>query len=62
MQQAEKLRTGLLAKKLGMTRVFSEEGNHIPVTVLQLDGLQVVAQAHRRARRLHRRSAGRRQG
>lgn len=44
MQQAEKLRTGLLAKKLGMTRVFSEEGNHIPVTVLQLDGLQVVAQ------------------
>ena len=44
MQQAEKLRTGLLAKKLGMTRVFSEDGNHIPVTVLQLDGLQVVAQ------------------
>jgi large subunit ribosomal protein L3 len=44
MQQAEKLRTGLLAKKLGMTRVFSEEGNHVPVTVLSLDGLQVVAQ------------------
>ncbi|MCR9128890.1 MAG: 50S ribosomal protein L3 [Alphaproteobacteria bacterium] len=38
------MRTGLLAKKLGMTRVFSEDGNHIPVTVLQLDGLQVVAQ------------------
>ena len=44
MQQAEKLRTGLLAKKLGMTRVFTEDGNHTPVTVLQLDGLQVVAQ------------------
>jgi large subunit ribosomal protein L3 len=44
MQQAEKLRTGLLAKKLGMTRVFSEDGNHVPVTVLHLDGLQVVAQ------------------
>ena len=44
MSQAEKLRTGLLAKKMGMTRVFSEDGNHIPVTVLSLDGLQVVAQ------------------
>jgi len=39
-----KQRTGLLAKKMGMTRVFSEEGNHVPVTVLSLDGLQVVAQ------------------
>ncbi len=44
MSQAEKLRTGLLAKKMGMTRVFSEDGNHVPVTVLSLDGLQVVAQ------------------
>jgi large subunit ribosomal protein L3 len=44
MSQAAKLRTGLLAKKMGMTRVFSEDGNHIPVTVLSLDGLQVVAQ------------------
>lgn len=44
MNQAVKLRTGLLARKLGMTRVFSEEGNHTPVTVLSLDGLQVVAQ------------------
>ncbi len=44
MQQAEKLRTGLLAKKLGMTQVFTEDGNHTPVTVLQLDELQVVAQ------------------
>lgn len=39
-----KQRTGLLAKKVGMTRVFSEDGNHVPVTVLSLDGLQVVAQ------------------
>ena len=44
MAQAEKLRTGLVAKKLGMTRVFSEDGNHIPVTVLSLEGVQVVAQ------------------
>src|SRR6185503_2329928 len=37
-------RTGLLAKKLGMTRIFRDDGSHLPVTVLQLDGLQVVAQ------------------
>lgn len=35
-------RSGVLARKLGMTRVFSEEGRHIPVTVLALDGCQVV--------------------
>jgi large subunit ribosomal protein L3 len=38
-----KLRTGLLAKKLGMTRIFREDGTHVPVTVLQVDQLQVVA-------------------
>ncbi|WP_306016659.1 50S ribosomal protein L3 [Oceanicaulis sp. MMSF_3324] len=38
------MRTGLLAKKLGMTRIFTEDGDHVPVTVLSLDGLQVVAQ------------------
>lgn len=38
------MRTGLIAKKLGMTRVFNDAGRHVPVTVLQLDGLQVVAQ------------------
>src|SRR5690242_3092405 len=37
-------RTGLLAKKLGMTRIFQDDGSHVPVTVLHLDGLQVVAQ------------------
>jgi large subunit ribosomal protein L3 len=37
-------RTGLLAKKLGMTRIFQDDGTHVPVTVLLLDGLQVVAQ------------------
>src|SRR3954471_12618838 len=37
------MRTGLLARKLGMTRVFTEEGNHIPVTVLKVDNCQVVA-------------------
>lgn len=38
------LRTGVIAKKLGMTRLFLEDGRQVPVTVLQLDGLQVVAQ------------------
>jgi large subunit ribosomal protein L3 len=37
-------RTGLLARKLGMTRIFRDDGTHVPVTVLLLDGLQVVAQ------------------
>jgi large subunit ribosomal protein L3 len=37
-------RTGVLAKKLGMTRFFDETGQHIPVTVLSLDGCQVTAQ------------------
>ena len=37
------MRTGLIAQKLGMTRVFSAEGAHVPVTVLRVDGCQVVA-------------------
>ena len=36
------MRTGLLAKKLGMTRLFKEDGTHVPVTVLHLDQVQVV--------------------
>ena len=44
MSQVEKQRTGLLAKKMGMSRIFTEDGNHVPVTVLSLEGLQVVAQ------------------
>ena len=38
------MRTGVIAKKLGMTRFFGEDGAHIPVTVLALDGCQVVGQ------------------
>ena len=37
------MRTGLLAKKLGMTRIFKDDGTHVPVTVLHIDQLQVVA-------------------
>ena len=38
------MRSGVIAKKLGMTRLFMADGRQVPVTVLQLDGLQVVAQ------------------
>ena len=38
------MRTGVIAKKLGMTRFFDEAGSHVPVTVLSLEGCQVVAQ------------------
>lgn len=38
------MRTGLIAKKKGMTRVFNDAGHHVPVTVLQLESLQVIAQ------------------
>ena len=37
------MRTGLLAQKLGMTRIFAEDGSHVPVTVLKVDNCQVVA-------------------
>lgn len=37
------MRTGLLAQKLGMTRLFTEEGNHVPVTVLKVDNCRVIA-------------------
>ncbi len=37
------MRTGVIAKKLGMTRLFREDGTHVPVTVLHLDEVRVVA-------------------
>jgi large subunit ribosomal protein L3 len=36
------MRTGIIAKKLGMTRIFRNDGTHVPVTVLHLDEVQVV--------------------
>ena len=36
------MRTGLIAKKLGMSRIFRDDGTHVPVTVLHLDAVQVV--------------------
>lgn len=38
------MRTGMIAQKLGMTRVFREDGHHLPVTVLKVENVQVVAQ------------------
>src|SRR5258705_1605115 len=38
------MRPGLIAQKLGMSRVFTEDGNHVAVTVLRVDNCQVVAQ------------------
>ena len=38
------MRSGVIAQKVGMTRVFTETGEHIPVTVLKLNECQVVAQ------------------
>ncbi len=43
----KQLRHGLLTKKVGMTRIFSEDGRHLPVTVLSVEASQVVA--HRTA-------------
>ena len=37
------MRTGVIAKKMGMTRLFGDDGRHVPVTVLQIEALQVVA-------------------
>ena len=41
------MRSGVIAQKLGMTRVFTDAGEHVPVTVLKLDSCQVIA--HRTA-------------
>ena len=38
------MRSGLIARKEGMTRLFAEDGSHMPVTVLRVDNCQVVAQ------------------
>ncbi len=37
------MRTGVIARKVGMSRIFADDGSNIPVTVLQLDNCQVVA-------------------
>ena len=38
------MRSGIIAKKVGMTRLFLEDGKQVPVTVLHMENLQVIAQ------------------
>ena len=38
------MRSGVIAQKVGMTRIFTDAGEQVPVTVLKLDNCQVVAQ------------------
>ena len=44
------MRTGIIAAKVGMTRIFDEKGDHIPVTILKMEEVQVVA---RKTQELH---------
>ena len=37
------MRSGVIAQKIGMSRIFTESGEHIPVTVLKLENVQVLA-------------------
>jgi large subunit ribosomal protein L3 len=37
------MRSGVIAQKVGMTRVFTDAGEHVPVTVLKVDNCQVIA-------------------
>ena len=37
------MRCGVIARKLGMSRVFNDKGNHIPVTVLRLEDVEVLS-------------------
>jgi large subunit ribosomal protein L3 len=54
------MRSGVIAQKLGMTRIYNDAGEHVPVTVLKMENCQVVGPADRRKERLHRRAARRR--
>ena len=49
------MRTGVIAKKMGMTRLFQDDGRHVPVTVLALENLQVVARREQFEMRTHKR-------
>ncbi|MEE2952200.1 LSU ribosomal protein L3P [Fulvimarina manganoxydans] len=38
------MRSGMIAQKVGMTRIYTDAGEHVPVTVLRVENLQVVGQ------------------
>ena len=54
------MRSGVIAQKVGMTRIFTEAGEHVPVTVLKLENAAGSRSSHRREERLHRAPARRR--
>ncbi len=56
------MRSGVIAQKVGMTRIFTDAGEHVPVTVLKLDHCQVVGQRTLGEERLYRAPARRRHG
>jgi large subunit ribosomal protein L3 len=44
LKEDEPMRSGVIAQKLGMTRIYNDAGEHVPVTVLRMENCQVVAQ------------------
>ena len=48
-QKTATKRTGVVARKIGMTRLFGEDGGHVPVTVLALEGCQVIGRRTEKA-------------
>jgi ribosomal protein L3 len=52
------MRSGLIAQKVGMTRIFADDGRHIPVTVLKIDNCQVVGHRTDGKEWLHGHAAG----
>jgi large subunit ribosomal protein L3 len=44
LKEDEPMRSGVIAQKVGMTRVYNDAGEHIPVTVLRMESCHVVAQ------------------
>ena len=47
------MRTGLICKKLGMSRIFDSNGSHIPVTVLHLDNCHVISSITEETKAMH---------
>jgi large subunit ribosomal protein L3 len=44
VKEDKPMRSGVIARKIGMTRVYNDAGEHVPVTVLRMENCQVVAQ------------------
>jgi large subunit ribosomal protein L3 len=44
VEEEKPMRSGVIARKIGMTRVYNDSGEHVPVTVLRMENCQVVAQ------------------